>query len=174
MMILSAVVFASFAMAEEALPRPVFYSWCQLGYRFDSYGRGLESAFSGKNLRPRLNDEACFRLGLQKGNELKKAVGVECDRDFRDGRRLGFGVDTPSAGTECFNAGYAAGEAALHVGAREADEKAVGAVCVGEYRRGEKDARNLSVAEPGLGRRPAECYNTGYFDGQMFPGIENQ
>jgi hypothetical protein len=152
-----------------------FTPLCQLSYRSDSYGRGLEAGFKDQelDLRPDWSDDTCYRLGLQRGRELyagKGTVGAfECRRQFQEGMSFGFAFNPNSAGTECFSAGYSAGSANLRIGARLGDKGTVGSACVDEYQRGRRDSLAQKVASPYGEARTSFCYQSGYFDAPIAP-----
>lgn len=122
---------------------------CSAGYRFDSYGRGLQAAMTGKDLRPRMLDAQCYQVGRQKGKQLKDAGtdGTECAQDFAGGYAEGIHASLSDAGTACFLAGYDAGLAALHVGAREGRRDLVSGECIEQYHRGKARGAAAQIAE---------------------------
>jgi hypothetical protein len=123
-------------------------------------------------------DEGCFRLGVDRGNDMKKGtVGYSgaqtCQREFQQGQAVGFASDFSrlTAGSECFNAGVSAGLARLTSGARLGDKGTVGVACVEEFNRGVSDGRASRVSQPLLEPKESTCYEAGYFDGGLFRTI---
>jgi hypothetical protein len=143
---------------------------CGTGYRRDSYGKGLDAAFTAQLDRAHLNDEGCFQLGYAAGLELNTRV-AGCSDGFTAGKKKGFAGRTESGDlTECFQAGYESGRALLAIGARESNAKLVGERCLNAYAAGKSDSdRCLAANSPEfLGTSPiGVCYMTGYLDADM-------
>jgi hypothetical protein len=162
----------------------------QEGYRADAYGLGLDAGFnSSLDLRPALNDEGCYRLGVQEGRRLglaaalsasadgKGTVGSHCAEHFARGHDDGFNLVTGNLldreRSACYYAGYRSGRALMNTGARQLAKGTVGKSCVDFYQRGKGDAKSDNDAR--LPNRNIEvhtrdegCYRTGYVDGRMF------
>ena len=140
---------------------------CGNGYRRDSYGKGLDAAFTAQLDRAQLNDEGCFQLGYAAGLELNTRV-AGCGSDVAKGKKMGFSGRTESGNlTQCFQVGYEAGRALLAIGARESNAKLVGDRCLSAYAQGKSDSdRCLAANAPEfLGTSPiGVCYLTGYND----------
>lgn len=136
---------------------------CAQGYHADSAGRGIEAGFKGEDLRPSINDDYCYQLGVDEG---KSIIGSDpsCPSDFTNGLAEGLHASA-TAGSACYAKGYIAGLANLHIGARERNATLVGQACVDAYARGATD-RNLDSAgdfqETG---READCYWAGFYAG---------
>jgi hypothetical protein len=161
---------ASFSPSAQAYI-PSLDPLCGQGYRRDSYGKGLDAAFTAQLDRPQLNDEACFQHGYQAGLELNTRRIQNCVTDFAKGKKMGFAGRTVSGDlTECFQAGYESGRALLGIGARESNARLVGERCLNAYARGKSDSdRCLAQNSPEfLGTSPiGVCYMTGYLDADM-------
>lgn len=155
-----------------AIAQPAFaqlYSPCGDTYRRDSLGRGIESVFAGRALRPRLNDEGCFRAGVRQAREVKAANLLACDDDFTSGRADGLAQATSQSGETCYALGYDAGRADLDIGAREANAALAGDACVQAYRRGRADSMVNVRSEVSISDQPrtAYCYDLGWYEGPL-------
>jgi hypothetical protein len=162
-------LFASEGVYAQGMPR--FYGQCSGSYRADSYGSGIEEAFTGVNMRPQMLDEGCYRMGVTSGQATWKiAVDAREDRvcrhDFLEGRAQGFQASVHASGSACYNSGYLAGRAYLHIGAREKNTGVVGSRCVSEYMRGWNDGKAHQVANGSASdTQEWDCYMTGWNDG---------
>ena len=177
---LAAVVFA-LALSASALAgtirpddlrlSPPWGSTCGLSVHRDSYGKGVEAGFRGIQIRPRLVDEQCYLLGLQQGRLVASSQEIKfsCTEDFEQGRAQGLAAEIESGSlSDCQNAGFAAGEAALDVGAREGDTALVGTECVEQYQAGSQDAGSSHYADRPFDSKLATCYITGFNDATLF------
>lgn len=146
--------------------------FCGVGYRYDSYGTGLQAVFLEKDLRASmgvLRDEGCYRLGEQRAREVLQYADQQwdqsrCRRDFNEGLAEGLKASPQSAGRECYGVGYIAGRALLDVSARTGRSDQVGEFCVEEFKRGYRDAKVQVAATPVVDSVPQACYQTGYND----------
>ena len=136
---------------------------CRLAYHADSSGRGIEAGFKGQDLRPTINDESCYQQGVAEGMLLPKEDSI-CQQDFEAGKENGLQANLLTLGTSCSTKGYIAGQALLHVGAREANSTLVGQNCIDEYKRGVTDGNNNNVPTTSDDHLAAECYMTGFYD----------
>jgi hypothetical protein len=166
------VLFALLLTATSAQAYvPSLDPMCGVGYRRDSYGKGLDGAFTAQLDRAQLNDEGCFQQGYQAGLELNTRQIRGCADDFAKGKKQGLRARMMSGDlTECFQAGYESGRALLNVGARESNSKLVGERCLNAYAQGKSDSdRCLAQNSPEfLGTSPiGVCYLTGYLDADM-------
>lgn len=147
-----------------------FLSLCQLSVHADSYGRGIESAFTGEDLRIRYNDESCYQLGFEAAQEAIRVEGrVGCKEDFELGRPEGFAASAMSTGDQCYSLGHMAGKSALGAGAREGKKEVVGAKCVDAYKKGRSDGRSSQAPSSDTTFQPELfCYQLGHFEASMF------
>lgn len=138
---------------------------CLRSYRSDSFGRGLEAAMRGGDLKPAFADDLCYLLGKKRGAELR-ADGAGCRADFDEGYGRGTRVGAVETGTPCYEAGYRAGLAALTSSAREGGGDRD---CRGHYDRGYRaGSHRTGQAIPASGRAARVCYLSGYTDGEWF------
>lgn len=163
-----AVVLISFSVGAQV--HPPYSSLCQFSTHSDSYGRGIESAFTGENLRIRYNDENCYQLGFEAAQEAIRIEGrTGCKQDFDLGYPEGFSASANAAGVQCYNLGYSAGRATLDVGARDGDAASVGTKCVSAYKKGRSDGRNNTTSTPDTASQPElSCYELGHFEASIF------
>lgn len=159
----------SFAADDARSPVPGL-GICSLSTHSDSYGRGIESAFTGEDLRHKFNDETCYRLGFQYAQDAITEFGRNsCEAEFKKAYPLGLESGVWPVGTHCFSLGFIAGRATLGVGAREAQVEVVGLACVDSYQRGVKDGKAGRVSTPGTTRFPESfCYQLGHFEYPLF------
>lgn len=136
---------------------------CAQGYHADSTGRGIEAGFKGEDLRPLINDDYCYQLGVDEG---KSSVGSDpsCASDFTNGLAEGLHASA-QAGSGCFDKGYLAGVADLHIGAREGNVTLVGQACVDAYAKGTVDKKSDGGGETQATGREADCYWAGFYSG---------
>lgn len=163
------------AIALVTISRPAradSFSPCGDSYHWDSYQRGVRSAFSSNaDLRPSLNDEGCYQAGLSQGTQARAAGDYHCDDNFSRGHADGLNQAQSPSGRSCHALGYDAGRADLDIGAREADAALVGGSCVGAYRKGHADylagtsSDYTGVNDP----RALPCYNLGLYEAPLLP-----
>ncbi len=167
--VLTLFSFTSFAETENFHPVPGL-GICSLSTYSDSYGRGVESAFTGEDLRHQYNDENCYQLGFKYAQKIIEEEGRSwCYRDFERAYKEGFSASTRGAGTACYTLGYTAGIAALGVGAREARVDWVGSRCVSAYKRGVQDGKEGKVSNSRTTSQPELfCYQLGHFEFPLF------
>lgn len=164
--------------AEGPLPshqylRNVFgYSWCQLSYRFETYSIAAYKTFTGNGSRPVVFDTPCWDLGKKEGQKLKEkyTLSAFCSSAIAEGKERGLNgdllsVDSPS---DCYYLGKNYGLSILSSKAREGKSSVVGSECVREYQKGKADKKANRVATPPSGMKLNYCYDTGYFDGELF------
>lgn len=163
--VLIAFVFVSFAANAQ------FVSWCQLSYRFDSYGQGIASVIKGSSVNASWTDEGCFHLGQKEAKETMEREGEHrCKSDFKDGYEKGFEASPSSAGVPCFRLGYVAGVSTLGAGARDANDTVSTPRCVKAYKLGKLAAAERKPSNPETTEQPEYyCYQLGFQDGQFFP-----
>ena len=151
------LLFFSFSALARVLPA------CAQGYHADSAGRGIEAGFKGEDLRPSINDDYCYQLGIDEG---KSIIGSDsfCLSDFTNGLAEGLHASA-QAGSSCFGKGYLAGLADLHIGAREGNATLVGQACVEEYVKGTADKKSAAGGDPQATGREADCYWAGFYSG---------
>ncbi len=138
---------------------------CSTGIRSDSYGLGLYWGTLGNPAaRSPETDSLCFDLGRARGKDLR-ADGCSAG-EVHQGWEYGWTV-TPTVGTACFSAGYAAGQAWLNFGARESRIGEAPEACVLLYRKGFLDARSGRVPEVSLSwsYQETHCFLLGHFEG---------
>jgi hypothetical protein len=170
---LSTLVFSAITLALMASSQPAHsasYSSCGDSFHWDSYGRGTRSAFSGKaDLRPRLNDEACYQYGLSQGLQLKASSDASCDDSFARGRAEGVRYSQNQAGNACYVLGFNAGRADLNIAAREGDSSVAGSACVLAYRKGAEDYRSGLANDPTDfdGAKVRGCYGLGWYEAPL-------
>jgi hypothetical protein len=148
------------------------FSPCGDGFHWDSYERGIRSAFSSNaDLRPRQNDEGCYQAGLGDGPLATAWGDSRCGENFSRGRGDGLARAQSESGGNCYDLGYDAGRADLDIGAREADARLVGDSCVSAYRKGRADylagisSGSTDVSDP----RALYCYNLGVYEAPLSP-----
>lgn len=169
-----AIVITLFTSLTFAAPSLVYpypgLGMCSLSTHSDSYGRGLESAFTGEDLRHQYNDEACYQLGFNYAQGVIEEEGRSwCERDFERAYAEGFKSSTLGAGSACYVLGYTAGRAALGVGAREGKVEMVGQRCVSAYKSGVKDGKAGRVSNARTTSQPELfCYQLGHFEFNLF------
>lgn len=166
MRILIGLILATFGVTAHAQ----LASLCQYSTHSDSYGRGIESAFTGDDLRNARTDETCYQLGMEAAAGAITEVGrTNCKSDFVDGFREGKRNSPNGAGVICYNLGYSAGRAALGTGAREGDSSLAPVSCIRAYKAGRADGKRGQVASPGTTSEPdAYCYLLGHFEAPLF------
>jgi len=163
------------AIALVTVSRPALadtFSACGDSYHWDSYERGIRSAFSNNaNLRPGLNDEGCYQAGVSQGPLARVAGDHGCDDNFSIGHADGLNQAQRNSGGNCYALGYDAGRADLDIGAREADAPLVGGACVQAYRKGHADyiAGKTSESTDFNAPRALYCYNLGLYEAPYFP-----
>jgi hypothetical protein len=151
------------------------FSPCGDGYHWDSYERGIRSAFNGNNddLRPGLNDEACYQAGLGDGSLASASGDSRCGENFSSGHAAGLNQAQGQSSGNCYDLGYDAGRADLDIGAREADAPLVGGSCVQAYTKGRADymagmsSDSKSFDEP----QALHCYKLGWYEAPILPKI---
>jgi hypothetical protein len=162
------------AIAIGTLSQPALadtFSACGDSYHWDSYERGIRSAFSkNADLRPSLNDEGCYQAGLRQGPLAIAAGDLGCDDDFSTGHADGLIQAQRHSGGNCYDLGYDAGRADLDIGAREADVHLVGDACVRAYRKGRADYIGGTSSESTDFNAPRAlyCYNLGLYESPFF------
>lgn len=164
-----AVVFVSLSVNAQVVENP-YSSLCQYSYRSDSYGRGIESAFTGQDLRSRYHDEACYQLGFEAANTAIDAEGrFSCKREFDRAYTEGFKNSPYGTGVVCYNLGFSAGSAALGTAAREGNTELAGEDCVKAYQEGRADGKAGRVSNPSTTEGPQMyCYQLGHFEAPLF------
>ncbi len=148
--------------------RAPYFSKCQFSIFFDSYGRGLEAAFTGKDLRHYFNDETCYQLGIKEAqNVLATEVRNRCTAEFEIGHQEGLSLSSLEAGSVCFSLGYTAGKALVGVSARESDSETVGAECIVAYQKGRKDGRLTRSSRFNGNSLKGYCYQLGLYEATL-------
>ncbi|HXN55004.1 MAG TPA: hypothetical protein VN874_01950 [Myxococcales bacterium] len=165
---------AAVALVMISLPaRADSFSPCGDGYHWDSYERGIRSAFSSNDadLRPGLNDEACYQAGLGDGPLVSASGDSRCGDNFSSGHADGLNQAQGRSSGTCYDLGYDAGRADLDIGAREANAPLVGDSCVQAYRKGHADyLAGMSSDSTGLNEPQAlYCYNLGLYEAPLLP-----
>ena len=166
-LILASFLLSSLSWAQIGYP---IYSKCQITTYSDSYGRGVESVFTGLELRHRYNDETCYQIGREVAEDaLANEDQNWCRRDYERAYKEGFKSSPYGAGSRCHILGYVAGHAALGVGAREGDVESVGKRCVDAYQKGRADGKASRVSSPRTTNDPELfCYSLGHFEAPLF------
>ena len=157
---------ANFAFAWNTSP-------CGNSYYWDSYGRGLKSAFlEGANTRAQVNDEGCYQLGINAGkNLLSSQNGEGCKRSFGEGQRIGIVYGSMNnAADSCYASGYTAGLADLNISAREGDTSIAGSKCVSAYRDGRRAYQQNLSNDPSSYEsvKSRYCYGMGWYNAPLF------
>lgn len=151
------LLFFSFPVLARVLPA------CAQGYHADSAGRGIEAGFKNEDLRPLINDDYCYQLGVDEGKSIVSS-DPSCSSDFTNGLAEGLHASA-QAGSACFDKGYLAGLANLHIGAREGNATLVGQACVDAYAKGSVDKKSEGGGETSATGREADCYWAGFYSG---------
>jgi hypothetical protein len=169
---IGSLAFAA-AIALATISQPALadsFSPCGEGFHWDSYERGIRSAFSNNaDLRPRQNDEGCYQAGLGDGPVARAWGDSRCGDNFSRGRVDGLTQAQSESGGNCYDLGYEAGRADLDIGAREADASLVGDSCVKAYRTGHADylAGTISDSTDASDPRALYCYNLGVHEAPL-------
>jgi hypothetical protein len=170
MILFAILIQTSFSHEGLRLPIPGL-GMCSLSTYSDSYGSGIESAFTGENLRHQFHDETCYQLGFQYAQDAISKDGREwCEKEFKKAYPTGLRAQVQEVGSLCYTLGFSAGRAALGIGAREGKVDRVGAPCVSAYKKGVKDGKEGRISSVSSSK-PLEmyCYQLGHYEFQLFP-----
>jgi hypothetical protein len=162
------LLFVSINVLAQTVSNP-YTSLCQYSFHSDSYGRGIESAFTEEDLRSAYHDESCYQLGVSAAEEAIRNEGrARCKQRFLEARPEGLKVSGSSDSVVCAKLGYAAGIAALGTGAREARQDIAPVDCIAAYTKGRADGRSGRNQLPSRSRAEAYCYQLGLFEAPLF------
>jgi hypothetical protein len=163
--IFALIILSSHSFAQVRAP---YFSKCQFSVYFDSYGRGLEAAITGEDLRHRYNDETCYQMGIKEAlNALIGQRTTRCNTDFENGHKEGLSISSNGAGGVCFNLGYTAGKALVGVSAREGNSETVGVDCVEAYQKGRQDGHARRSSRSSGDSLKAYCYQLGLYEATL-------
>lgn len=149
------------------------FSPCESSYHWDSYGRGLKSAFyPDRNFRARFNDESCYIMGANDGLALlENQEHTSCLRSFSKGINQGVAYQSMNnAADNCFVKGHIAGVADLDIAAREGNSQIAGRECVKAYTEGRKDYQNNMANDSSSidSAKAKYCYGLGWYEAPLF------
>lgn len=155
--------------------QPAHWGRCSIGTSYESFGFGVNSGFTGDTTKSRMNDEYCFLLGQNEGQQLRSKYSAvpyslqSCQNNYQDGFNQGLNADILVIGDngDCSHSGYLYGQSALSAGARDGNTNLVGQDCVNAYQQGLSDGRTHIGHGAYSNNRDSACYQTGLEDSNL-------